>query len=663
MKKIVVCFTMLFSMVFGQIYAQKVMKVYNTDGTIYTYKLSDIDSCNFSAQMVNMLLYQSATSTNLSVSGIDSIVFGEAMSVDSSAIYVYYEGDTARVVHYISSDKFVVTISGADVSITTSAGIADLKYYLSGTTTNGSFTLESDAKFTAVLNGVNITSATKVPVNLTKKVNRNIIIANGTTNTLTDNSASAGKAVVNTKGATTINGAGTLVVNANKKNGISSDYDINIESGTITINNTAEASKGIKSDANIYIKGGNITINPSGTLSMEAIGSGYDLSYCSGITADGNIEVSGGILTITIPSSNAAGRGLSADGHITITEGTIAITSNATAGTYLDTTGTTDSYKSSCIKADSNIVLLGGTLTLKTTGTAGKCINADGAIYIGTSTNSADNLNLNMSTTGAKLYVSGSGQNADYSNPKALKAQSNLYVYGGTINVSTTQDGGEGLESKDTVFILGGTIVLNTYDDAINATNHIQIDGGKLYAYSSGNDAIDANGTMTITGGLIVAAGQTAPECSFDCDNNTFKITGGILVGIGGSPSTPTANVCTQRSLIYNGITNGTALQIVTSSSVELLTFQVPTYTANGNGGSGRPGGGHGGGSQLTLLFSSPNLTTGTITVKQGGSISGGTNFNGYYTGATYTGRSSTSSTNVTISSMVTTYGSGGGPF
>ncbi|MBO4738306.1 MAG: carbohydrate-binding domain-containing protein [Bacteroidales bacterium] len=662
MKKIVVCFSLLFSMVFGQIYAQKVMKVYNTDGTIYTYSLSDLDSCNFSAQMVNMLLYQRATHTNLAVSGIDSITFGEAIPIDSSDIYVYYEGDTARVVHYISSDKFVVTISGADVSITTSAGIADLKYYLNGTTSNGSFTLESDAKFTTILNGVNITSASKVPLNLTKKVNRNIIIANGTTNTLTDNSASVGKAVVNTKGATTIKGAGSLFVNANKKNGISSDYDITIESGTITINNTADASKGIKSDASIYVKGGNITVNPSGTLTMEAIGNGYDLSYCSGITADGNIEVSGGAVTITIPSSNAAGRGLSADGHITITDGTIAITSNATAGTYLDTTGTTDSYKSSCIKADSNIILLGGTLTLKATGTAGKCVNADGAIYIGTATNSADNLTLNMSTTGAKLYVSGSGQNADYSNPKALKAEENLYVYGGNINVSTTQDGGEGLESKDTVFIKGGTIVLNTYDDAINATNHVQIDGGQLYAYSSGNDAIDANGTMTITGGLVVAAGQTAPECSFDCDNNTFKITGGILVGIGGSPSTPTANVCTQRSLIYNGITSGTALQIVNSSNAELLTFQVPVYS-NANGGGSRPGGGRpgGGSSQLTLLFSSPNLTTGTIAVKQGGSISGGTNFHGYYTGATYSG--STSSTNVTISSMVTTYGSGGGPF
>lgn len=56
------------------------------------------------------------------------------------------------------------------------------------------------------------------------------------------------------------------------------------------------------------------------------------------------------------------------------------------------------------------------------------------------------------------------------------------------------------------------------------------------------------------------------------------------------------------------------------------------------------------------------NLPQGTITVKQGGTISGGENFYGYYTDATYTGE--TSSKSVTISGMVTTYGNGGGgPF
>ena len=91
------------------------------------------------------------------------------------------------------------------------------------------------------------------------------------------------------------------------------------------------------------------------------------------------------------------------------------------------------------------------------------------------------------------------------------------------------------------------------------------------------------------------------------------------------------------------------------------MTYQVPTYSGGpGGGGPGGPGGGGpGGGEGLTLLFTSADLQEGNITVKQGGTISGGEEFYGYYTGANYSGE--TTSQDVTISGMVTTFGGGGG--
>lgn len=625
--------------------AQNAMWVYNSDGTVSTYKISEIDSLNFSSNMIQMLLHKDGKYNTFSVNAIDSITFKPlTQESDSLDVYVDYKGDAATVRHSVSSEDFVVTVNGADVSIVTAAAIENLRYHLSGSTSNGSFSLESDMSYDVIFNNVEIASTTTVPLNLTKNVERNIIVANGTFNVLTDSSDSDGKAVINTKGATNIKGAGSLTVNANKKHGISSDNDININGVKLIVNNTADASKGLKSDANIIIDNADVTIVSSGTLTLEELDLGYDPTYCTAIGADGNFEMLGGNLAITLPESNVAGRGVKVDGNISIFDGNVNIISHAGGNTYTNSEGEKDSYKSSCIKADGNIYLLDGNIVLEATGAAGKCVNADGAIYIGKE-NEENTLVLDMKTSGEKFYESGSGEDADYANPKALTAEGDLYVYGGDINVYTKNDGGEGLESKTNLYIKGGNVIIDTYDDAINGKKHVQFDGGVVYANSRGNDAIDSNGTLTVNGGFVLAFGQTAPEGAFDCDQNTFKITGGTLIGIGGHTSNPTASVCTQNSLVYSSVTNGTALSIVDASGKDLLTLQVPKYSGGGSGpggGGGFPGGPGGGSNGLTLLFSSPALAKGTYTIKQGGKISGGENFYGYYTGAEYSGETST---------------------
>lgn len=649
-----------FGLMMNFVNAQNAMWIYNSDGTITTYKISEIDSLNFTPNMIDMLLYQNGVNSSLTVAGIDSIVFKPADAIESNIVFIEYNNDVATVRHNIISGNFNVNVNGADVEIVSEASLENLQYYLSGTTSNGSFSLDSDMSYDLVLNNVEINSLTTVPLNLSKNVERNIIVANGSVNILSDSEDSDGKAVINSKGATNISGFGSLTINANKKHGISSDNDINIDGATINISHTAATSKGLKSDANIGISSGDITIVSSGTLELEELDLGYDATYCTAIGADGNFEMSGGKLDITLPESNEAGRGIKTDGDISILGGEINIVSHSGGDTYTNSDGEIDSYKSSCVKADGNIYLSSGVITLEATGDAGKCVNADGTIYLGVE-NGDNDLILDMKTSGKKFYESGSGEDADYANPKALTAEGNLYVYSGNITVYTENDGGEGLESKNTVYIFDGNISIDTYDDAINGKYHVQFDGGTLYVNARGNDAIDSNGTITINGGLIVAAGATAPEGSFDCDQNTFAITGGTIVGIGGSISNPTASACTQRSLVYNGITSGTAVQIVNADGNDLLTFQVPTYSG-GPGGGGPGGGGPGGsGGGLTLLFSSPDIEQGSVTVKQGGSISGGDEFHGYYTGATYSG--GTKSQNVNINGMVTTYGNSGGPF
>ena len=165
-------------------------------------------------------------------------------------------------------------------------------------------------------------------------------------------------------------------------------------------------------------------------------------------------------------------------------------------------------------------------------GTGAKGISADGTITIGNLAANDALLNLNVTTSGNRFLVSGSGQNADYANPKAIKSLGNLTVNSGVITVKCTQttEGGEGLESKASMYLKGGQLTVTTYDDCLNASIDIEISGGTHLFTASGNDGVDSNGTLTISGGLIISKGAGGPEGGFDCDNNTFKVLGGIMV-------------------------------------------------------------------------------------------------------------------------------------
>ena len=226
-----------------------------------------------------------------------------------------------------------------------------------------------------------------------------------------------------------------------------------------------------------------------------------------------------------------------------------------------------------------------------------------------------------------------------------IDSEGDVTINGGTIVIKASGEEAEGLECEMNMTINGGDIEIEASDDCINASNAIVINGGSIYCYSATNDGIDSNGTLTITGGTVVAVGSASPEEGFDCDHNTFKITGGILIGIGGTTSTPTANACTQYSLVYSGnaISQNSSFNITSSEGKNVLTYVVPKSLNN-----------------ITILFSNPELENGsTYTISKGGSVTGGTNFHNLYSGATYSGGSLLST--FTISSMVTTIGGSSG--
>ncbi|MDO5570740.1 MAG: carbohydrate-binding domain-containing protein [Bacteroidales bacterium] len=229
------------------------------------------------------------------------------------------------------------------------------------------------------------------------------------------------------------------------------------------------------------------------------------------------------------------------------------------------------------------------------------------------------------------------------SSAKGIKSIGDLTIDGGSFSIETIDKGSEGIESKKNLVINNGKIKIIANDDCINAAKSITINGGEIYVYSDTNDGVDSNGTLTITGGKVFSVGSGMPEEGFDCDQNTFTITGGEIIGIGGATSTPTANKCTQNSLLYTTqLNSGELLNLSNSDGENIFVVKMPRSL-----------------NQTTLLYSSPSLKlNNSYNIYKGGSYSQGTDFNGWITDTDYT--IGTLLKNFTASTIVNNYSSGG---
>ena len=373
-----------------------------------------------------------------------------------------------------------VTVNGGHITANHSS-TKNICYVLSGTTTNGSFTVVGDKKYEVKLNNVNITNPDSAALNLLSGKRAYIMLIDGTSNTLSDGTGGSQKGALYCKGKLLFNGSGKLSVTGNTNNAIhSADYIVFRKGNNIYANSTA--NHGIKANDGIFINGGIINVE----VSAEA---------AKGINCESNIIVNGGRTTV-------------------ITTG---------GGTY--DTEDNEAKGAACIKADSAFTINAGELWLKSTGSGGKGINVD----------------TEANFTGGNVYIVTEGgqykSNNDTSSPKGIKADGNINISGGTIWVRTNGYNGEGIETNSAMNISGGEVASYAYDDAINSKSDMTITGGYVYAQGKNNDGLDANGNIYIKGGLIYAICSGSPEVAIDANTEGGKklyLTGGTIVAIGG---------------------------------------------------------------------------------------------------------------------------------
>ena len=583
---------------------------------------------------------------------INSMTVDET-SVADGTIGVSYNGTSATVTVAGNVAQYVTpTVSGAHVSIAQSDDLAEeITYTLSGTSSDGEFYMSGSYKATIEFNGLTLTNATPVfsgaAVHIQNGKRIKVKIVTGTTNTLSDASTGSQKGCLYIKGHAEFAQKGTLNVVGNVKHGIKTGEYMTLKNATINV--TSAVGDGISCAEYFLMQSG--TINISGTQD-DGIQCDLDGDASTGETTDhededtGNVYLEGGTINITVTA--AAAKGIKADGDMRISDGDITV--KTTGGGAWDS----DEKKTkaaSCLSADGNTVISGGTLSLTSTGAGGKGINGDGTFTAtgGTMTIKTSGNAVVASSSGTLSTISSSQQldryDSDYkSSPKGIKIDGAILISDqAVISITTTGAGGEGIESKTGINITGGQVTVNAADDAINASYNdatkgtsgagdLTISSGYVYARSTGNDGIDANGSVYIKGGLVYAIGTSSPEVGIDANSEEQKklyLTGGTIIAIGGLEN---GSSLTQSCYSTSSWSKSTWYALTVGN--DTFAFRTPS-----SGGS-------------TMVVSGASQPT----LKKSVTVSSGTKI---FDGAGYTNATITGGSNVSLSSYT---GGGGGP-
>lgn len=496
-----------------------------------------------------ILAFSGCNLTGVTESGSGSSEIGQMESaesvsmVDPSDMFTerdleigYDEETSAQITLYgesASSHSDAVQISGSTVTITEEG-----TYILSGTLNDGMIVVSADHtdKVQLVLDNVEVTSSTSAAIYVLEADKVFITTASGSENTLVnggkyvaidDNNIDA---VIFSKSDLTLNGAGTLIIDAGAGHGVVSKDDLVLASGTYEI---TAASQGVSGKDSIRVATGTYTIT-----------SGKDGIHAENIddTSQGFLYIAGGTFIII-----SEGDGISTSAYLQIEEGSFMITTGKGSASVTMTTDTMNFGQQ-------------GDLQYETAAAAGedstsqKGIKADGALTITGGSFVTDTVDDSIHA-GGDILIAGGEFNLQ-SGDDAMHSDAAVTIENGTFAISYCYEGIEGLS----ITINDGTFDIISVDDGINAAggtdssgfggarpgqeqfaassdSSIIINGGEFVIVSTG-DCLDSNGALTINGGTLDLTCNGSGNTALDCDG-AYTNNGGDVTTNDGSESNP----------------------------------------------------------------------------------------------------------------------------
>lgn len=421
----------------------------------------------------------------------------------------------------------------------------------------------------------------------------------------------------------TLNGTGTLSLNAQDMDAICTKDTLKIMDGNYQVR---DAQDGIIGRDDLYIHSGRFTLSTRG----DGLKTTYDKD-----TSKGDLMIENGNFTI-----NAKQDGIQSERNLVIYDGTFEIKSGegsasvvhnaqpdmrgpqfmqgqGASGDVLETDADSDTISTKGIKAGNEFSIEQGSFIMDCEDDS---FHANG------------DLNIHGGT-----YQVQSGDDAFHSDQT-------LSVADGTIEILKSYEGLEGSQ----VILSGGMISVIASDDGINAageeenSHRIEIHDGKIQVDALG-DGLDANGSIVMDGGSVVIYGpQDGANGALDYDQE-FTMNGGILLAVGSAQmaQAPSSNSEQYGFMIHTEMQAQDTLAYISDQAGNVLIgFCSPRAFSS-------------------VVLSMPQLKEGESYTLYAGGQGGVIQTGGYYTGAISGGEEIAT---ITLNEQITQSGTGGMP-
>ena len=417
-------------------------------------------------------------------------------SVSDSAVYVTLSGSQAETTGELEvGDGYIKIENGGD-------------YVLSGDY-SGQIIVESEENVHLILSGVTVYNPMS-PIYVKSAKNVCITLATGTVNTISDSSEYTYEdgedepaAAVYSKADLTINGDGELIVNANYDKGIHSKDDLKIISGKIEVNSVGDAIKG--KDC-LLIKDGEITI----TTGVDGLKSNNDSNE-----EKGYVIIEGGKINIS-----AGDDAVHAESWLIVYGGEINIT---------------ECYEG---LEGKKVEIYGGGINIVSSDDSINAASGSSGDTDFTIPDKDFNFSNFNSEDGQTPPTKPDGENTDGTRPEMPSGD--FTPSDGQTPPDKPAGDGTGDDSTSSGFGKGGFGGFGGFGGGNGGFNepaedgvYIKIFGGNI-TLSGGNDVLDSNGTLEITGGTITVNNPNMvvygePDCIIDV-NGTATVSGGTFI-------------------------------------------------------------------------------------------------------------------------------------